>query len=440
MIKKYAHFILFITFVFFFEIRIYAQFTERVENNTSFYFDAICFKSTIDSIGRVDVYTLVPYSSLNFIKSEDIYGAEYDLIIKAFDTTRKKIDEKRIHRKLTETDYFTVNGGTGKFDYSQIPLNIAPGTYDIEAILTDNYSTNTYQHSRRMTVINYSAYKCTLSGILLVSSIEDKSGKKVITPHISDNVGDLNDGYFIFFEFYNNVKLDSADFIYEFITTNGDVVEKSNIFRKFINKPVSQNFIRIPYNDKIKSGVYTLRLIALKATNPQNEDKSEYLAISERSIKIYHTISGSTLNDLNKAIRQLRYVTDQSDIDYIESGVTQDEKQKRFAEFWRKLDPTPNTDRNEAFDEYYARIEYANKEFKSYTEGWLTDKGMVYIIFGRPMNVDASISNNSMNRRYEVWTYAGNRQFTFADNSGFGDFRLISPVAVTEKYKYQGHN
>jgi len=36
---------------------------------------------------------------------------------------------------------------------------------------------------------------------------------------------------------------------------------------------------------------------------------------------------------------------------------------------------------------YYTRVMYANQFFTSYTEGWRTDRGMVFVIFGPPSNV-----------------------------------------------------
>ncbi|MEM1136905.1 MAG: GWxTD domain-containing protein, partial [Bacteroidota bacterium] len=39
--------------------------------------------------------------------------------------------------------------------------------------------------------------------------------------------------------------------------------------------------------------------------------------------------------------------------------------------------------------EYYQRVTYANKNFTNYKQGWKTDRGMIYIVFGRPEEVIA---------------------------------------------------
>ncbi|MCB0402619.1 MAG: GWxTD domain-containing protein [Flavobacteriales bacterium] len=48
--------------------------------------------------------------------------------------------------------------------------------------------------------------------------------------------------------------------------------------------------------------------------------------------------------------------------------------------------------------EYYTRVESANNYFTSYLEGWKTDRGIIYIIFGSPNVV-------YKNKDYENWIY-----------------------------------
>ncbi|MBL7976081.1 MAG: GWxTD domain-containing protein, partial [Candidatus Kapabacteria bacterium] len=103
-------------------------------------------------------------------------------------------------------------------------------------------------------------------------------------------------------------------------------------------------------------------------------------------------------------------------------------------------DPSPNTIRNEAFEEYYARVDYANKNYRSYNDGWLTDMGMIHIVLGAPSTSDRRV-NTYDGRTSITWTYSGsNRRFVFIDNTGFGDYRLSpsTPFPMSEKYKYTG--
>jgi hypothetical protein len=54
--------------------------------------------------------------------------------------------------------------------------------------------------------------------------------------------------------------------------------------------------------------------------------------------------------------------------------------------------------------------------------------GMVYIIFGTPNNIERHPFDIDA-RPYEIWTYyENNREFIFVDISGFGDYRLQTPI------------
>src|SRR5205085_5452728 len=70
-----------------------------------------------------------------------------------------------------------------------------------------------------------------------------------------------------------------------------------------------------------------------------------------------------------------------------------DEERENFIEnFWRRRDPDPDTEENEFREEYYERIAYANEHFASGIPGWRTDRGRIYIAWGKPdaMEVNAS--------------------------------------------------
>jgi GWxTD domain-containing protein len=132
--------------------------------------------------------------------------------------------------------------------------------------------------------------------------------------------------------------------------------------------------------------------------------------------------------NIDKAVDQLKYIATEDEISYIKGAPAPDEEQRRFLEFWAKRDPDPSTVENELMDEYYSRVEYADKNFSNFGEGWRSDRGMVYIMFGRPENIDR-YPFNANNKPYEIWYYyALNRQFIFVDDTGFGDYRLHYPT------------
>jgi GWxTD domain-containing protein len=92
---------------------------------------------------------------------------------------------------------------------------------------------------------------------------------------------------------------------------------------------------------------------------------------------------------------------------------------------------------------YYQKVEFANRSFTSFKEGWKTDRGMIYIVFGKP---DEVYRHNNM----EEWTYENisNNSITFnflkKNNlfSGDDDYELLRKESyefywteMTEKWR-----
>jgi GWxTD domain-containing protein len=63
----------------------------------------------------------------------------------------------------------------------------------------------------------------------------------------------------------------------------------------------------------------------------------------------------------------------------------------------------------------------------AFAEGWRTDRGRVYVIYGAPNDIEAMpLSIDQI--PYEIWSYYGsgaNNSFVFADRSGTGDYEQI---------------
>lgn len=120
-----------------------------------------------------------------------------------------------------------------------------------------------------------------------------------------------------------------------------------------------------------------------------------------------------------------------------------DEERENFIEnFWRRRDPNPDTEENEFREEYYERIAYANEHFASGIPGWMTDRGRIYITWGKPDSVESHPSGGSYDRPsyegggstttypFEIWFYrhldnvGDGIEIEFVDPTGTGEYRI----------------
>ncbi|MEE4115929.1 MAG: GWxTD domain-containing protein [Marinilabiliaceae bacterium] len=95
---------------------------------------------------------------------------------------------------------------------------------------------------------------------------------------------------------------------------------------------------------------------------------------------------GNTYPGLNMPDVMIEPLIYLSNPDEIEEMLATDKHKIALDNFW--LEITGNVERSrELVRIYYNRVLYANYFFSSYKEGWRTDRGMIYIIYGPPDKV-----------------------------------------------------
>jgi len=80
---------------------------------------------------------------------------------------------------------------------------------------------------------------------------------------------------------------------------------------------------------------------------------------------------------------------------------TDEEREQFIEQFWLRRDPTPETVENEFKEDHYARIAYANERFQSGKPGWKTDRGRIYILYGKPTEIESHPAGGQYERPFE---------------------------------------
>ena len=260
---------------------------------------------------------------------------------------------------------------------------------------------------------------------MLVSRITERGEKRSIVPNISWNVGNIPEAFFIFFEVYDPARRDTLLWVVNVFDSQKEAVLSFDTL--VVASPPSNDVILKVPNQSLPLGDYSL-LVRAFPPDSQAVAADEVLGSTSRFFAVRWEGLPKVVKDLDLAINQVRYIAREGELDELEKAQTSEEKQAAFLEFWKRRDPNPNTPRNERMEEYYRRVAYANKQFSHYIEGWRTDMGMVYIMFGPPDDV-ARHPFEVDSKPYEIWRYYKiSYEFVFVDQSGFGDYRLLTPI------------
>jgi GWxTD domain-containing protein len=124
-------------------------------------------------------------------------------------------------------------------------------------------------------------------------------------------------------------------------------------------------------------------------------------------------------------------------------ALSNDEERDAFIEqFWLRRNPSPDSPENEFREEHYRRIAYANEHFAAGKPGWKTDRGRVYIEYGKPDSIDSHPSGGAYQRPmeegggetstfpFETWHYrylegvGENIDLEFVDTCQCGDYHF----------------
>ena len=121
---------------------------------------------------------------------------------------------------------------------------------------------------------------------------------------------------------------------------------------------------------------------------------------------------------------------------------TDEERDQFIEQFWLRRDPDPDTPENEYREDFYQRIQYANEHYASGIPGWKTDRGRIYVMFGKPDEIESHPAGgpyerpsyegggNTSTYPFEIWWYrhldgvGSDVEIEFVDPTGSGEYRI----------------
>ena len=386
-----------------------------------FFVDALSFSSGDSLTSRVDIYVQVPYDAIQFVKRNDRYVASYEISVNFLTDDNASVSEK-VWTEEIRVPLFEFTESKKNFSLTQRSIDIPPGIYTLRAQVRDNESKKISFVVKKIVIGNYTSKELAISDVMLVNRLSNDGERRSISPNVSGNIGENNNSFSIFYEIYSTHSSDSLVLHYTVTDIKGrEYLNKSQHYR--LRGTRGQIITRFD-SAKYSTGSYLLTV----EVRSVNDDPNEIPAMRQRSFVVRWGNMPISISDMDLAIKQMRYIAKDDEYDAVEDATTDEQRRKLFDEFWQKRDPNPATKQNEFMEEYYSRVEYANKHFSHYQPGWKTDMGMVFIIFGSPNNVERHPFDID-SKPYEVWSYYDfNRNIVFIDETGFGDYRLLTPI------------
>ena len=175
----------------------------------------------------------------------------------------------------------------------------------------------------------------------------------------------------------------------------------------------------------------SLSTLSVPAQQPQKNPEEQQRKIKQEPKKAY--VEWMTNHDI---------IVTQSEREAWKRLATDDEREQFILEFWRTRDPDPDTEENEFKEQFYERVAYANEHFSSGKAGRLTDRGRIYIKFGKPDSVESHPMGGAYERPFyegggststypfEKWFYRyipnvrSGVEIEFVDPTGSGEYRI----------------
>ncbi|HEU4714284.1 MAG TPA: GWxTD domain-containing protein [Pyrinomonadaceae bacterium] len=175
----------------------------------------------------------------------------------------------------------------------------------------------------------------------------------------------------------------------------------------------------------------SLSTLSVPAQQPQKNPEEQPRKIKQEPKKAY--VEWITDHDL---------ILTQSEREAWKRLATDDEREQFILEFWRTRDPDPDTEENEFKEQFYERVAYANEHFSSGKAGRLTDRGRIYIKFGKPDSIESHPMGGAYERPsyegggstttypFEKWFYRyipnvrSGVEIEFVDPTGSGEYRI----------------
>ncbi|MBN1153787.1 GWxTD domain-containing protein [candidate division KSB1 bacterium] len=393
------------------------EFGRNSREMANFNYDIAVFPNLTSSKMKADVFVWLRNDQIQHVMKDSVFQARYqiNLSISKKDENLAILTKDSTFVRAVSTYRETIDPDIQHLH--QFTYMINPGDYEFEIRVFDFNSEKSMIRSIKKRIRPLTSKDIYLSDIVLLDTpnLDTLTADNILSPQRIP----IQDTIYLYLELVKPDNMPSYSI--------EALLQRNNENRRFA--------FRNDFKSASRSTVVMLELLKENMAIGLNEivvtAKSGNLEkqVSKRVFFLQTSISGDIIDtgSLGEMVEQLEYVArgdEWRDLMNAEEG----ELEQVFRKFWELRDPTPGTPENQLFDEYYKRVRIANNQFDTpKRDGWRSDKGRIFIIYGPPDSIEKSDPFATSFGAYEIWYYEEIKErFVFYDEYGFGDYRLIS--------------
>jgi len=371
------------------------------EGDIVFHADVVTFYGK-DGRNTEEVYCIVPNEQIEFIDKGDRFQG--DLI---YEVTVYNMDGEEVAHTESQLEVFADTESEIKdrsvIQIFQSSFEVDPGDYTVKVAIED-------QNALKKAIVSYLLKKKNTGtaemdiiskefnrGEVAMSDIEfarsisrrssglfEKSGYEVV-PNPSRRYGLLINELALFYEIYDLTEEGAGDSlvtVYYIVNKTGDTIFTER--RTVAMSSWSTGNVALFDISSLAAGTYVLRVEALGG-------EGEVLARTQAKFDVAWTVI-SWGRYQHEIVEDMLFILTESEMEDFRSMSTGDQE-VYLTEFWLELDPTPGTLQNEALEEHYRRLNYADINYTGAVRGALSDMGRLYIKYGPPDDIQSHYSD-----------------------------------------------
>jgi GWxTD domain-containing protein len=370
----------------------------------------IAFPTDSPDTSQLLIFIKIENAELQFVKTGDQFKAGYELTLSV--ENNNHILFSQIKRGSVKVPRFN-DTQSRHFKYEFFRAFLRPGTYILCIQLYDLETKEPIVKKEELSVPDYRERSLVISDILFLNEIKQQSLEDLqpVMPPIrtaSDTA------------FCARIDLFSSESrvtLYETIKTQEETVYRDTVQLNLVQR---RKIIYFKLNQDLLFGEYILSIRAVNSRAEETVKARFYTQAQDQS---------ATLPNIETAVAALVYIMDKKQWNALQDA-SEDEQKQIIKTYWKNRNPDPDSGENALETEYYRRVRYANRQFsvfKNNYQGWKTDRGHVYILYGPPTDIDRPLVRSATEGRFEIWVYHQlQRRFVFYDKYSDGDYRLIS--------------